>query len=135
MNVLLDSDTLIDVLRQRNPRVTPRAAAYLQAEGHFTFSSLTRYEVLRGLILRNAQMQLVTFNAFCQNSQILPLTQVVLDRAAQLWAEGWQLGRSVQDADLIIAATALETGLALATSNTPHFNWIHGLVVEDWRLA
>jgi tRNA(fMet)-specific endonuclease VapC len=134
MNVLLDSDTLIDILRQRNPSVTSRATTYLQAQGQFTFSSLTRYEVLRGLILRNAQFQLVTFDTFCQNSQILPLTQVVLDRAAHLWAEGWQLGESVQDADLIIAATALEAGLALATSNSARFTWMNGRLIEDWRL-
>jgi tRNA(fMet)-specific endonuclease VapC len=134
MSVLLDSDTLIDVLRQRNPCVAARAASYLKSQGKFTFSSLTRYEVLRGLILRNAHVQLISFHTFCHNSQILSLSQVVLDRAAQLWAEGWQLGESVQDADLIIAASALEAGLALATSNTAHFSWINGLVIEDWRL-
>ncbi len=134
MSVLLDSDTLIDVLRQRNPCVTARATSYLNSQGQFTFSSLTRYEVLRGLILRNAQTQLASFDTFCHNSQILPLTQIVLDRAARLWAEGWQLGKSVRDADLIIAATALEAGLDLATSNTMHFAWINGLVTENWRL-
>ena len=37
------------------------------------------------------------------------------------------------DADLIIAATALEHGRTLATGNAAHFSWINGLNLEDWR--
>ena len=37
------------------------------------------------------------------------------------------------DADLIIAATAMEHGRVLVTGNTPHFAWISGLRLEDWR--
>ena len=34
---------------------------------------------------------------------------------------------------LVIAATALASGLVLVTSNTREFGRIHGLAVEDWR--
>jgi len=30
-------------------------------------------------------------------------------------------------------ATAIETGRVLVTGNTPHFSWISGLRIEDWR--
>jgi tRNA(fMet)-specific endonuclease VapC len=42
-------------------------------------------------------------------------------------------GQPRSDADLFIAATALEHGRRLATGNTGHFAWITGLGVEDWR--
>jgi hypothetical protein len=35
--------------------------------------------------------------------------------------------------DLIIAATALEHDRALVTGNTPHFSWISGLSLANWR--
>jgi hypothetical protein len=37
------------------------------------------------------------------------------------------------DADVLIAATALEHGRVLVTGNTAHFSWIPGLAIEDWR--
>jgi len=46
--VLLDTDTLSAILR-RNPVVIARAQEYLRSHHRFTFSIITRYEILRGL--------------------------------------------------------------------------------------
>ena len=64
---------------------------------------------------------------------IFPVTAEVLDRAADLWATGKQLGKSRTDADVIIAATALIHGRELVTGNVAHFDWISGLSVSSWR--
>jgi len=81
---LLDTDILNEVLKQRNSQVVAHAAAYLQAHGQFAISALTRYEVIRGLRDANATTQLSRFAVFCQNTLILPITNAVLDRAADL---------------------------------------------------
>jgi len=54
-------------------------------------------------------------------------------RAAELWCDAWAGGHPHDDADLIIAATAREHGRVLVTGNTPHFAWVQGLRLEDWR--
>jgi tRNA(fMet)-specific endonuclease VapC len=61
------------------------------------------------------------------------VTDAIFDRAADLWVIARQGGYPHGDADLIIAATALEHARALVTGNTPHFAWIPGLVIADWR--
>lgn len=66
---------------------------------------------------------------------MLPISEPVLELAADLWVSGERGGHPHRDADLIIAATALENGRVLATGNTTHFAWITGLTVEDWRVA
>jgi len=43
-------------------------------------------------------------------------------------------GHPGRDADLIIAATALEHGRVLVTGNTLHFAWVPGLKLSNWRL-
>jgi len=43
-------------------------------------------------------------------------------------------GHPGRDADLIIAATALEHGRVLVTGNTLHFSWVRGLKLSNWRL-
>lgn len=64
--VLLDTDMLSEVLKQKNESVTRRAVAYQQARGHFTFSSMTRYEILRGLKFKAAARQIAAFETFCR---------------------------------------------------------------------
>lgn len=131
--VLLDTDTLTEFLKRRNPFVGQHAAAYFAQHGTFTLSAVTRFEVLRGLKEKRAARQVARFDQFCAHSTILPVTEAVFDRAIDLWVHGRQGGHPCQDADLLIAATALEHGLTLATGNTPHFAWIPGLAIVDWR--
>jgi tRNA(fMet)-specific endonuclease VapC len=57
----------------------------------------------------------------------------VLERAEDLWVIGENGGHPHSDADLIIAATALEHERELVTGNTAHFAWIPGLILVDWR--
>lgn len=131
---LLDTDILSELLKQKNSNVVQNAA-YLAHYGLFSLSALTRYEIRRGLLHKQATAQLARFEVFCQQSQMLPITDVVLDRAADLWVHANAIGQPKADADLMIAATALEHGLVLATGNTLHFAWAPGLIIVDWRQA
>jgi tRNA(fMet)-specific endonuclease VapC len=130
---LLDTDILSELLKLRNRSVRQKALAYTRQQGPLAFSAMTRYEVRRGYMVRMASTQLARFDTFCQNSLVLPVTDAIFDRAAELWAIGRQSGQPHADADLIIAATALETGRALVTGNAAHFGWIPALPIEDWR--
>src|SRR5262245_7422010 len=130
---LVDTDTLSEVLKRRHPLVSRHASAYLQVHGRFTFSVFTRFEIVRGHKDKRATRQLARFEAFCLRSQILPLTDAIFDRAADLWALARQHGHPHGDADILIAATALEQQLVLAAGNMTHFAWVPGLVVVDWR--
>jgi predicted nucleic acid-binding protein len=44
-----------------------------------------------------------------------------------------QRGEMIGDFDVLIAATALETGRVLVTDNTRHFERVEGLLVEGYR--
>ena len=72
--VILDTDIVSEVLKQRSPAVIAKAAAYLRAYGQFTFSAFTRFEIIRGYKEKAASTQLGRFHAFCQHSVILPVT-------------------------------------------------------------
>ena len=130
---LLDTDMLSEILKQRNARVTTKAATYLEEHGRFTFSAFSRFEIRRGYVERRATRQLARFNVFCDHSLVLPITDAILDRACVLWAEARHSGHPRGDADLLIAATALENNLSLASGNIRHFAWLSKLGLEDWR--
>jgi tRNA(fMet)-specific endonuclease VapC len=130
---LLDTDTLSEFLKQRDPQVIHNASLYLTQFGRFTFSEFTRYEIVRGFLARGANAQLSRFEVFCSHAQILPVTTPIFGRAAELWADARQTGLAPSDGDLLIASTAIEHGLCLITGNHRHFAWINGLRVLDWR--
>ncbi len=130
---LLDTDLLNEVLKQKNLNVVQHAARYLAQYGQFAISSITWYEIIRGLKEKKATSQLFRFDVFCQNSLLLPVTAEILERTAELWVLGRSLGMAPNDADLIIAATALHHKRILVTGNTSHFAWIPGLRLENWR--
>jgi tRNA(fMet)-specific endonuclease VapC len=130
---LLDTDMLSELIKQRNAAVQQRAIDYTQQIGPIAFSAITRYEILRGYKRTNATTQLARFQAFCQLAVVLAIDDAVVERAAELWSLAQAGGHSDNDADLIIAATALVHQRVLATGNTRHFSWIPGLTIEDWR--
>jgi len=103
---LLDTDTLSEVLKQRNATVVQRASAYLQQYQQFAFSSITRYEIVRGLKDTRANRQLRQFTRFCQHSLILGIADAILDRAADLWVAARKAGLPKNDADLFRSFSA-----------------------------
>jgi tRNA(fMet)-specific endonuclease VapC len=129
--VLLDTDVLSALMRGI-PSALSHANKYLSENPELAFSSITRYEILRGLKAKNASRQLASFDAFCANNKVLPLTDPIVVRAADIYAELHAQGRLIPDADLLIAATALEHNLVLVTNNISHFNRIRQLRLENW---
>ena len=132
---LLDTDILSELIKLRNTVVQNHALLYTQQIGPLTISAITRYEVLRGFKQQNAVTQLARFEVFCQNSIVLPLDNATFDLASDLWSLARTNGHPCNDADLLIAATALQHNRLLITGNTRHFEWIPGLSIADWRDA
>ena len=128
---LLDTDTLSAVIKQ-NSTALSHSRSYLATYGLLTFSLITRYEVLRGLKAKNAVVQISAFENLCAVSEVLPLTDAVVQRAAEIYGTLHQQGQLIGDADILIAATAVENGLTCVTNNENHFKRIPGLTRANW---
>ena len=124
---LLDTDILNEVLKQKDAHVIQKASEYLKQHQQFAFSSMTWYEVLRGLKFKKATRQLANFTTFCNHSIIYPVSDAILERTADLWVEGENGGHPYRDADLIIAAlfTNIEDAFAQYRRGV--------LTDEDWQ--
>jgi tRNA(fMet)-specific endonuclease VapC len=129
--VVLDTD-ILSLLMRKNGSVLAKATDYLVQHGQFTISIITRYEILRGLKAKGAEQQASRFEDFCGKNRILPITDAVVLRAAEIYAELYQRGELIGDADILIAASALENGFAIVTNNQEHFKRIKILEVINW---
>src|SRR5437879_1988571 len=107
---LLDTDMLSEVLKRKDRRVLATARQYLSEHRRLAFSAITAYEIIRGMKANRATRQLAEFLKTMATSDVLPANIPVLVRAAELWADARKIGEPRDDADLIIAATALENG-------------------------
>lgn len=72
------------------------------------------------------------FDHFCAGNFILPLTDEVIVKAAEIYAALHRQGALISDADILIAASALVYGLGMVTNNEEHFRRIADLQVENW---
>lgn len=129
---LLDTDILSELLKQ-HPLVTQRARLYLAEHGRLAFSIITRYEILRGLKAKQAHAQEAAFDALCETCLILPLSDLVIVQAATLYAELHRRGDLIPDADLLIAATAIQSQRTVISNNTAHFARIPNLIMDNWK--
>ncbi len=117
---------------RRNPTVISKARAYIREYGRFTFSIITRYEILRGLKAKDAMTQVIAFDRFCLKNMILPLTDEIVVRADEIYADLRKRGELISDADILIAASAMVNGLGVVTNNEDHFRRIMDLRLENW---
>ncbi|MCD9187451.1 MAG: hypothetical protein LUM44_13530 [Pyrinomonadaceae bacterium] len=96
---LLDSDTLSYYFK-KYPKVVTQAQNYLQQHQIFTFSAITRFELLRGMKVRKATAQLKYFNLFCGQNEVIELNDQIIIRAADIYADLHKRGLLIMDADI-----------------------------------
>lgn len=131
---LIDSDTLSEVVKGRDQTVCGHSLNYLTVHGKFTFSIITQYEILRGLMAKQATRQIQTFHSRCAVSSVLPLTDAIITMAAEIYGDLHRTGQLISDADILIAAIALVHGLEVVTENVSHYGRIPGLTLQSWRM-
>lgn len=128
---MLDTDILSEFLRG-NPKVILKVEDYLQMFGYINLSIITYYEILNGLLYKDAKKQLVRFEEFVSFNKVIPLTQRMAKSAASIQAELRKKGLEIGHTDTLIAGIAITNDLQLVTNNTAHFKRIKGLSVGNW---
>lgn len=128
---IIDTDTLSFFFRNRQ-EVVDKLNQYLELYGVLSLSIVTYYEVLNGLLYKDAKRQLEKFERFIELNQILPFDLNVARKAAEIYADLRKKGLVIGHNDVLIAATAIVNDLVLVTNNTNHFGRISELVLDNW---
>ncbi len=128
---LLDTNILSALLR-KEASTLQRFRQAVANDDVLLLSGVVHYEVKRGLLKRDAQKQMATFEYLSNQLAWCDVIQEDWDSAAQMWAERIKVGRPIQDADLLIAMQAKRLGAILVTDNERDFDGL-GVQVENWR--
>jgi toxin FitB len=133
--LLLDTNVLSEAGK---PAPEPRVTSYLQKHTNIFVSVVSLHEIEYGTALlpkgrRRTELETAMaamVSAF--GSKILAVGEDEARLAARLRAEARKLGRVLHLPDALIAATAKEHGLTLATRNIADFDYLGIAVIDPW---
>ena len=131
---LLDTDILSNLLRRAPSTALITKLASVPAERQFT-SSITLGELVYGAHrLRDRTDALLQRldETLLPNLPVLPFDASAARRYGEVRAEVERRGTPIGDADLRIAAIALDRNLTVVTGNVRHFQKVPSLAVENW---
>lgn len=129
MAIVLDTDVII-----RGERATFDLESWLASQPgeQFQIAAVTVAELWHGIERASAAYKAereLYLRTILGSIRILPYTEITALEHARLWAELETSGNMIGYYDLIVAATAVENGSAVATFNERHFRQVHGLTV------
>ena len=128
---MLDTDILSEFLRG-NLKVIAKFDEHLKEYGYINLSIITYYEILNGLLYKDARKQLAKFEEFVELNKVIPLTLRMAKTAAVIQADLRKKGTEIGHTDTLIAGIAMTSELQLVTNNTDHFKRIKGLDIANW---
>lgn len=128
MKWLCDTNVISEPMKPNGDKAVEK---WLYEREHIFLSVINIEEIFCGLASKNAQRQMAWFEKFVETfCEVLPVTEKVARTAGILRGELRQKGMIRTQADLLIAATALEHDLILATRNEKDFTQC-GIVVYN----
>ncbi|MDF1549815.1 MAG: type II toxin-antitoxin system VapC family toxin [Bacteroidales bacterium] len=129
---LVDTDILSYYLTG-DKTVIKNVKQYLKQYELIEFSLITYYEIVGGLLAKNALRQLTIFEEFAALNLIIPMPQNSTKISAELYSVLRKTGKTVDDIDLLIAGIAIENEMIMVTNNENHLRRIPGLKIENWK--
>lgn len=132
MTYTLDTNALTAILTRRG-NAAQTFKEKLAAGHDVTLNAISYFELKRGLVLPRFSRTLAEFNAFVAGNDLLPLDEASLDQAVIVYQNLRATGRLLEDADILVAGTALAHDAVLVTRNLKHFERIEGLRLESWE--
>ena len=119
--VLLDTSILIDFLRRKN-KSDSSFVKLLQRKYQFYISIVTHTELFSGKTIWENEKLHLEIETLCSGLHILPLETEISKKAGEIRAKN-----NTTIINAIIAGTAINHGLSLATLNLKDFEDIKGL--------
>ncbi len=124
--MLTDTDVIIWYMHANQ-----HAQETLDGLDSIAISAITYMELMQGM--RNkAEMAGLEKRLKIWKCALFPLNETISNTAVTLVRQ-FSLSHSMQLADALIAATALESGLQLLTANDKHYKMIEGLELDIFR--
>ena len=126
MQTIVDTSALIAYLRKESPGEI--VLTLLKEEDVFV-PAIAIFELLAGV---RSEKHIEQRRQLLDLTEIVEMDRKISEQAAKLFTELRSKGITIDNEDLIIAATSMTLDIPLLTANKRHFNHIEGLNMVKW---
>ncbi|MEA3360808.1 MAG: type II toxin-antitoxin system VapC family toxin [Thermodesulfobacteriota bacterium] len=123
---------IITAFLKNDSRVVERVSDYLEFFDKLTINIISYYEILRGLKDLGNEEKLRRFDNFIQENELIFITKDIIEKAAEIYAYLKKEGNLIEDADILMASTAIVEDVVLITNNLKHFKRVKDLRLDNW---
>ena len=135
--VILDTDILSEIFKEKDARVLANARVYAEEHGQFTFTSVTVQEMIFGLESKQDFKKLAVVRKLFFKHEIIVPTLEDYFRAGEVRGIARRQGRQIALDDCLIGVAAERLGLPVSTGNTGDFDQMRQaglpIEIENWR--
>jgi len=124
--MIIDTDVLIWYMRGND-----KALQLIENSENFFISVVTYMELVQGMRNKN-ELNSLRQALHAWNAKILYISEEISAKAMFV-VEQYFLSHSIQLADALIGATAIDYGLPLLTGNDKHYKMIKGVKIKRFR--
>lgn len=130
MHYLIDTNIIIYRLKNLG---NVNANFLRNKDKHMSLSVVSYGELVFGAKKSKAvEKNMETVNAIKVIFPLIEITSEIMNTFGEIKAYTQKIGKTIDDMDLLIAATAITNDFTLVTHNTKHFENIPNLKIEDW---
>lgn len=126
MKTIVDTSALISYLRKEAPGET---VLLLLEEESVIVPAVCIFELLAGV---RSEKHIKQRHELLDLTEIADMDRRISERAAELFTELRSEGITIDNEDIIVAATSIILDLPLLTSNKKHFKHIRDLKIIRW---
>ncbi|MCL2412395.1 MAG: PIN domain-containing protein [Treponema sp.] len=124
--IFLDSD-ILSYYFSGNEIIRDKLLEIISNGEKIALTSINVYEILKGFRWRKNKNKELLFKDFLENIIVYSIDDIVLEIAADIYAELRENGKTVGDADILIAAIVIKNDGKLFTNNIKHYKDIKDL--------
>ena len=93
---------------------------------------VNKFEIIRGFRWKKSKKKENMARGFIDKLMLFSFDDDVIEIASNIYADLRKRGKSIEDADILIAAIVMANNGTLVTNNTKHFGNIKQLKVVNW---
>jgi tRNA(fMet)-specific endonuclease VapC len=131
MGIVVDSDILIDLLREKDDAV--KKIKELEKNEDLATTDINVFELYFGAYNSiKKDKNLSSTRGLLKNLTLLHTTEEAMETGGRIYSDMKAKGKSIDIRDVLIAAITLQNGASLLTRNREHFESIEELVLVDF---